>query len=153
MKRILAGLRESRKSSSLSSCPSLTAKQNVEIPPIHLEWIDTSPSRLSRLIISSVCEVCSRTINIHDIPYPSDAGSTFTTNFSITPDEIIASTLAFTLFEVMPTAVPMLINDALQSFDNMLIIFRSVSSRKCRSFCISQIETSHLFKSTVHYLE
>ena len=54
IKWTLAGLRESRKSSSLSSCHSLIAKQNVEIPPIHLEWMDTSPRRLSRLIISSV---------------------------------------------------------------------------------------------------
>src|SRR5919198_3279464 len=116
--------------------------------------MDTSPRRLSLLTISSVCAVCSRTISIQDIPYPSDAGLTLTTNFSITPVEIIASTLAFTLLDVIPTADAILINDALQSFDKMLMIFRSVSSRNCRCSCmLSSIEFSQLFKYIVHYLE
>jgi hypothetical protein len=37
MIRILAGLSESSRSLILSSCPSFMAKQNVEMPPIHLE--------------------------------------------------------------------------------------------------------------------
>ena len=62
------GFKESLNESSLSSCPSLIAKQNVETPPIHLEWIDTSPRRLSRLIISSVCALCSHTMSIQPSP-------------------------------------------------------------------------------------
>src|ERR687888_959159 len=115
--------------------------------------MDTSPRRLSRLTISSVCAVCSRTISIQDIPYPSDTGLTLTTNFSITPVEIIVSTLAFTLLDVIPTVDPMLINDALQSFDRMLMISRSFSSRNCRCSCIIlYYEFSQLFKCVVHYL-
>ena len=37
MMRTLAGLSESSKSRSLSSCPSFIARQNVEMPPINLE--------------------------------------------------------------------------------------------------------------------
>src|ERR671930_2265352 len=116
--------------------------------------MDTSPRRLSRLTISPVCAVCSRTISMHDIPYPSDTGLTLTTNFSITPLEIIASILAFTLLDVIPTAEPMLINDALQSFERILMIFRSVSSRYCRCICILYTrELSQLFKYIVRYLD
>src|SRR5919197_536738 len=116
--------------------------------------MDTSPRRLSRLTISSICAVCSRTISIQDIPYPSDTGLTLTTNFSITPVEIIVYILAFTLLDVIPTADPMLINDALQSFERILMIFRSVSSRYCRCICIlCTIEFSQLFKYIVRYLE
>ena len=35
--RTLAGLSESSRSLSLSWCPSFIARQNVEMPPIHLE--------------------------------------------------------------------------------------------------------------------
>jgi hypothetical protein len=46
--------------------------------------------------------------------------------------EIILSTLALTLLDVIPIADAILMKDSLQSFDRILIILRSFSSKKSR---------------------